>query len=102
MKKLIFMKISLVPSSLMTKTGSNARYAASPSMKRKTSSLVLVIAFAIATVSRTFGADIDPPRFFQETFSFPLGDYWCENHLSVADVDGDGRQDIVLMATGLA
>jgi hypothetical protein len=71
-------------------------------MKRQTSSLVLVIGFAIATVSRTSGADIDPPRFFQETFSYPLGDYWCENHLSVADIDGDGRQDIVLMATGLS
>lgn len=35
----------------------------------------------------------------EETFVFPLGGYWCENHLSVADLDGDGRKDIVLMTT---
>jgi hypothetical protein len=39
---------------------------------------------------------------FQETSSHSLGDYWCEqNRLSVVDVDGDGRKDIVLMATTL-
>src|SRR6266516_2246378 len=38
----------------------------------------------------------------QEVFFFPLQDYWCENHVSVADVDGDGLKDIVLMATSLS
>jgi len=42
------------------------------------------------------------PANFEETFSYSLGNYWCENHLSVADMDGDGRTDIVLMATALA
>ncbi len=41
------------------------------------------------------------PRF-QESFNFSLGSYWCESHLSVADLDGDGRKDIVLMATALS
>ena len=39
---------------------------------------------------------------FREVFDFSLGDYWCENHLDVADMDGDGRKDIVVMATALA
>ena len=42
------------------------------------------------------------PPSFEETFSFSLGDFWCENHLNVADMDGDGRKDIVLMTTALA
>ena len=71
-------------------------------MKRITFNLVLTAACAIAALSRASAADLNPPPIFQEAFSFPLGDYWCENHLSVADMDGDGRKDIVLMATGLA
>ena len=42
------------------------------------------------------------PATFEEVFSFELGNYWCENHLDVADLDGDGRKDIVLMTTALA
>ena len=71
-------------------------------MKPKTSSLLLVAACAIAALSNAFAAVTNPPPSFQETFSFPLGNYWCENHLSVGDMDGDGRKDIVVMATALA
>lgn len=71
-------------------------------MNHKTSSLVFLITCAGATLSPESAADTNPLPFFQEAFTFQLGDYWCENHLSVADVDGDGRRDIVLMATGLA
>jgi len=71
-------------------------------MKQKSSCLVLMAACAIVALSRASAAATNPAPFFQESFSFPLGDDWCENHLGVADVDGDGRRDIVLMATALA
>lgn len=71
-------------------------------MKAKTSSLLLVAACAIAALSNSSAAITNPPPSFQETFSFSLGNYWCENHLNSADMDGDGRKDIVLMATALA
>jgi hypothetical protein len=71
-------------------------------MKPKTSSLLLVAACAIAPLSNSSAAITNTPPSFQETFSFPLGNYWCENHLNVADMDGDGRKDIVVMATALA
>lgn len=69
-------------------------------MKRKTFSrvLVLAISLAISTPDRATRADIKTP-LFEEAFSFSLGDYWWENHLSVGDVDGDRRRDMVLMAT---
>lgn len=70
-------------------------------MKPRTSSLLLVTVCAITALNNA-SADTNPPPFFQETFSFPLQEYWCENHLDVADMDGDGRKDIVVMATGLA
>ena len=71
-------------------------------MKPKTSSLLLVAACVTVALSHASAAAANPPPSFQETFSFPLGDYWCENHLNVADMDGDGRKDIVLMATALS
>lgn len=37
---------------------------------------------------------------FEEVFTYSLGSYWCEqNRLTVADVDHDGRKDIVAMVT---
>jgi len=89
-------------SSFTTKTGRKAVRGTSNPMKRKPPRFVLVAACVTATLSCAAAADTNPPPFFQEAFSFPLGEYWCENHLSVADVDGDGRQDIVLMATALS
>jgi hypothetical protein len=71
-------------------------------MKRKTSGLLLIAASAIAALSNSSAAVTNPPPSFQETFSFPLSNYWCENHLSVADMDGDGRKDIILMTTALS
>src|SRR6185295_7117545 len=71
-------------------------------MKRKISGFLLVAACAIAAWSNSSAAATNLPPFFQETFSFSLGNYWSENHLSVADMDGDGRKDIVLMTTALA
>jgi hypothetical protein len=70
-------------------------------MKRKIFDLSLVTAFAIAGLSHVSAADTNPPSF-EEAYSYSLQDYWCENHLSVADLDGDGRRDIVLMTTALA
>src|SRR6185436_15440697 len=40
------------------------------------------------------------PRF-REVFHLDLGEYWCENHLTVADFDRDGWNDIVSMVTAL-
>jgi hypothetical protein len=71
-------------------------------MKQKNTSFALATVFAIAAAGRVFAADTNPPPFLQETFAFSLGNYWCENHLNVADLDGDGRKDIVLMTTALA
>lgn len=71
-------------------------------MKQKDISFALTTALVIAALGGASAAETNLPPFFQETFSFSLGNYWCENHLSVADVDGDGRKDIVLMTTALA
>ena len=70
-------------------------------MKRTTFHLVFTAVCAIAALGRAFAAATNLPPDFQEAFNFSLGDYWCENHLSVADVDRDGRKDIVVMATAL-
>lgn len=70
-------------------------------MKRTTSRWLLANACAALTLLRAFAGDEEPSMRFKESFSFPLGNFWCENHLSVADMDGDGRKDIALMATGL-
>ncbi len=70
-------------------------------MKPRTPSFLLVAAGAIAALSHASAAITNPP-LFEESFSYSLQNYWCENHLSVADMDGDGRKDIVLMATALA
>jgi hypothetical protein len=69
-------------------------------MKRNTLNVVLSFICIIAPLSDATGGDLPP--LFQETFSYSLSNYWCENHLSVADMDGDGRKDIVLMATALS
>jgi len=70
-------------------------------MKRNTSSLLLVALFIAVPVCASTAATAPSP-LFQEIFHFPLGDYWCEpNRLSAVDVDGDGRKDIVVMATTL-
>jgi hypothetical protein len=39
------------------------------------------------------------PLNFEERFSYDLNDYWCENHLAVADFDRDGLLDILLLET---
>ena len=53
------------------------------------------------TVAVAVASNAQP--LFRESFHLSLGDYWCEpNHLSVVDVDGDGRKDILLMTTALA
>jgi len=64
--------------------------------------LLLVTIISITAFSPVSPANTGAQSFFQEVFSFSLQDYWCENHLSVADVDQDGLQDIVLMATSLS
>jgi len=64
--------------------------------------LLLASVTSVTLVTLAAAGSTSAPPFFDEVFSFPLQDYWCENHLSVADVDADGLQDIVLMATGLA
>jgi hypothetical protein len=69
-------------------------------MKPNFPRIVLATLCAIAPLSSAVASD--PPALFQETFSYSLSNYWCENHLDVADMDGDGRKDIVLMATALA
>lgn len=71
-------------------------------MKRNFLNLMLVSSGIIAHLNGVAAAAGDSPPLFQETFAYSLGDYWCENHLSVADMDGDGRKDIVLMVTALA
>jgi hypothetical protein len=54
------------------------------------------------TIFNAFGlASAQAQPRFREVFHFDLGDYWCENHLTVADFDRDGWDDIVLVATGL-
>lgn len=64
--------------------------------------LLLAIGCFIAPLGGTAAAASVSPALFQESFHHSLGDYWCEpNRLSVADVDADGRKDIVLMATTL-
>src|SRR5436190_20129588 len=83
-------------------TGCNTSPSTNPTMKPKTFSLLFVAACAIAALSNASAAATGPAPIFQETFSFSLGNYWCENRLNVADMDGDGRKDIVLMATALA
>jgi hypothetical protein len=70
-------------------------------MKRRLSNLSLLTAFVLATTSCLSVANAGSPPLFQEVFSYSLENFWCENHLSVADMNGDGRQDIVLMVTGL-
>ena len=69
----------------------------------KTEILHLLLYAAVSLTPFTSAAVApDAPPVFQEVFNFPLGDYWCEpNRLSAVDVDGDGRKDIVLMATRL-
>lgn len=71
-------------------------------MKPNFRRIVLAILCAIVPLSGEPAPAGDPPPLFHEAFSYSLSNYWCENHLSVADMDGDGRQDIVLMATALA
>jgi hypothetical protein len=84
------------------KTPRNPNPRASNFMKRTMFSLMLAAACAAAASSHVFAADVTAPASFHESFHFPLGDYWCEpNRLSAVDVDGDGRRDIVLMATTL-
>jgi hypothetical protein len=56
---------------------------------------VVILAMKLAAVA----APLTPA--FRESYALPLGTYWCENHLSVADLDGDRKADIVLMLTGL-
>jgi FG-GAP-like repeat len=71
-------------------------------MNKTYPSLLLTAVISIVSGNPLPAATTGTPPFFQESFSFPLGDYWCANHLSVADMDGDGRRDIVLMATALS
>lgn len=62
----------------------------------------LLAILSIAPANTVLAANTNAQSLFQETFHFSLGDYWCEpNRLSAVDVDGDGRKDIVLMATML-
>src|SRR5262245_24402963 len=61
--------------------------------------LLLLLTLSILNAFTPAFAQIQPR--FRETFHLELGDYWCENHLTVADFDRDGWNDIVLMATAL-
>ena len=71
-------------------------------MKTNICCLLLTAVLSLASARSVPAANTTAPPFFQESFHFPLGDYWCEpNRLSAVDVDGDGRKDIVLMATTL-
>jgi hypothetical protein len=70
-------------------------------MKRHISNLALTTVFACTVTSYVGAANATLPPLFEEVFSYSLGNFWCENHLSVADMNGDGRKDIVLMVTGL-
>jgi len=70
-------------------------------MKTHVMRLYLVCIIALNASGAVSVAGSEAPSSFEETFSFPLQEYWCENHLSVADMDGDGQRDIVLMATAL-
>lgn len=71
-------------------------------MKRISLDLAFIIFGVIAPLGGAAVPAENPTALFQEVFQYSLGNYWCENHLSAADVDGDGRKDIVLMATALA
>ncbi len=68
-------------------------------MKTKTNHLLLFFIASVTAVSPVPAAVPVTPASFEEVFSFSVQEYFCENHLSVADVDRDGRQDIILMAT---
>lgn len=71
-------------------------------MNKTTPSQLLTAIVAITSASHAAAASTNASPFFQETFHFSLGNYWSEpNRLSAVDVDGDGRRDIVLMATTL-
>ena len=64
---------------------------------------LLAFFVSVAFVGLSLATDAAVPPSFQETFSYSFSNYWCEpNHLSVVDVDGDGRKDILLMTTALA
>jgi hypothetical protein len=61
--------------------------------------LLLLLTFSILNAFTPAFAQVQPR--FREIFHLDLGDYWCENHLTVADFDRDAWNDIVLMATAL-
>src|SRR6185503_17018171 len=61
----------------------------------------LSVAVLTGLVSQDVSAQVTGAAGFHEAFHFDLGDYWCENHLAIADFDRDGWTDIVLMATAL-
>jgi hypothetical protein len=71
-------------------------------MKTKLNHVILASIVLVVSAFHVIAASTGAPPIFQEVFAFPLGDYWCENHLSVADLDRDGLKDIVLMATALS
>lgn len=71
-------------------------------MKPYFPNLVPVVGCVLLFARITAGGAVNPPPLFQETFHYSLGTYWSEpSRLSAVDVDGDGRKDIVLMATTL-
>jgi len=61
---------------------------------------ILFISGAVA-LNSVLPASAQIQRGFHEIFHFDLGEYWCENHLAVADFDRDGWNDIALIVTGL-
>jgi hypothetical protein len=63
--------------------------------------LLFAAVFASAVATPLHAANAGMPPDFRESFHFPLQDFWCENHLAVADFDRDGWNDIVLMVTAL-
>lgn len=73
-----------------------------PIMKSILFHLVLAIGCLFAP-SRGVSAGSGAPPIFRDSFQLSLGTYWCEQgRMSVADMDGDGRKDIVMMQTSLA
>lgn len=67
-------------------------------------SLNLLFAISCIFMQSSGGcAEAGASPIFRESFQLSIGTYWCEQgRMTVADMDGDGRKDIVMMQTSLA